>query len=338
MKVLVHFNSKKDREAYEAFRLQKNIKGALNLAGVETVDSLFSSPDIIHLLSPQDEMKARDAKIDGIKVVTSALYAERDFKARFLEEKEENGFRLRSEAERLLHQSDLVLVPDEKAKSFLQKLVPDCDIKVVSPGVNFARFEELDEVECRLFSYYFRLKEGTPYVISMANNYESEVFSCLELLAQLLPKLHFFLLVNSKKGRNNSLFLRKYNRKTPPNIHVHPLLEDDVYRSGLLGAKAFLALGNYGIEHLIVLEANAAHTPVYVLGNQESGIDLIDDEDVLYRPTITSLAESLKKLIDEPNIEFSEKAYKKASNYSLKNIGDILKRYYLYLLEGKEND
>jgi hypothetical protein len=46
----------------------------------------FALPDIVHILSPDDEAKVHDAKLDGLKVVVSALYTETDPAARYLSE------------------------------------------------------------------------------------------------------------------------------------------------------------------------------------------------------------------------------------------------------------
>ena len=102
MKVLVEYSPGAHLDRYIATRLRKNIKGALELVGTSWVESMFAEPDVVHLISPDDESLAHDAKEQGATLVVSALYSEGDPGARFMSVDGEGFHSLRPKAERLL--------------------------------------------------------------------------------------------------------------------------------------------------------------------------------------------------------------------------------------------
>lgn len=84
MRILIHFDPGPSKDAFLGTRLRKNIKGALELQNIVWVDSIYAKADVCHLLSPLDEALAKEAKEEGIPIVTSAFYTEDDPFASFL--------------------------------------------------------------------------------------------------------------------------------------------------------------------------------------------------------------------------------------------------------------
>ena len=53
--------------------MRKNLKGALELSSVTWVDSIHASPEIVHLITPEDEGLVKAIREEGAKIVTSAF-------------------------------------------------------------------------------------------------------------------------------------------------------------------------------------------------------------------------------------------------------------------------
>ena len=92
--------------------MRKNLKGALELSSVSWVDSIYASPEIVHLITPEDENLVKSFREEDAKIVTSAFYCENDPSTRFLERDATGGFALKKSAFKLLSESDLVIVPN----------------------------------------------------------------------------------------------------------------------------------------------------------------------------------------------------------------------------------
>ena len=85
MKALVYFQPKKTSNIFEGARLRKSIKGALEMVDVEHTSNLLDTFNVIHLISPNDEKIVDEAKEYHCPVVASALYAEDDPAASYIE-------------------------------------------------------------------------------------------------------------------------------------------------------------------------------------------------------------------------------------------------------------
>ena len=170
MIVFVRFAPGVRNDIFEGTRLRKNIKGGLELNNIKWVESVFAGPDVCHYLTPVDEGKAHDAKLDNYPIVVSALYAENDPYCRYLERGTDSFYALSPRAIKLLEMADLVLVPSLSAKNLLfQCGLQNSAIEIVTPGVNVTRFEILDPLEGEVFHRYFRLSKDDRYVISVGD-------------------------------------------------------------------------------------------------------------------------------------------------------------------------
>ena len=61
MKICVFFQPKDKYDNFEGMRLRKSIKGALELVDVPYSRNIIDNYDIIHFVSPDDELKINDA-------------------------------------------------------------------------------------------------------------------------------------------------------------------------------------------------------------------------------------------------------------------------------------
>jgi hypothetical protein len=241
MKVLVYFNPGEKNDCFSAARLRKNIKGSLELADVPWVESVFALPDIVHILSPDDEAKVHDAKLDGLKVVVSALYTETDPAARFFQKDPDGFYSLKSKAERVLEAADLILVPSLGAKkALIQAGIKNPHFALLPSGVNMTRFEKTDPVETGVVYRYLRFPQNEKYVLSVGDYEDNEVLEKFTSVAKALPKIRFYF-SGIKRGIGSEALLKKLNRETPENCHFLDLLEDDVFRSAMINASVYLS-------------------------------------------------------------------------------------------------
>jgi hypothetical protein len=335
MKAFVYFNPGPKNDVFEGMRLRKNLKGALEAVGIPWVDSLFAIPDILHLMSPLDEAKAHDARLDGLKVVVSALYCENDYSARFLDKGKDGVYSLPPKSQRTLEAADLILVPSPAEK----KLLLDCGlrnqrIETLSAGVNIARFDKSDPIELAVFSRYFRFPQTDAFAMTLGDYDDQATLDQLEIIAKGLPDMRFFFLGLPKSGYDAAI--QKRNKDAPKNLRFSTLAEDDVYRSGLMTATTFLAFESSRFDPMAPLEAMAAKTQIVYVGKPIDGELLTDKKNCLAAPT----AEKAIKLIGSycagklPSTIIEGYRFAKAN--SLPEVGKRLQTYYESLLANRE--
>jgi len=336
MKALIYFNPGAKADTFAATRLRKNIKGSLELAGVNWVESLFALPDLLHLLSPDDEAKVHDAKLDGLKVVVSALYSEMDPSARYFQKGPDGFYSLKAKAERVLEGADLILVPCLGAKNILQEAgIKNPHISILPTGVNMTRFEKSDPVETGVVYRYLRFGKEEKFVISLGDYEDNEILEKFTSVARACPKVRFFF-IGIKHGLSSDALLKKLNREASPNCRYLDLLEDDVFRSAMINASVYLSFPSPKCDQIIALEAMAAKTQIICYGRPLLG-DVIEEKKNAY---CFFSPEKVAKAIESycagkltPTII---EGYRKAKSCSLDKVGQQLKADYESLLRGSE--
>lgn len=336
MKVLVYFNPGEKNDCFSAARLRKNIKGSLELADVPWVESVFALPDIVHILSPDDEAKVHDAKLDGLKVVVSALYTETDPAARFFQKDPDGFYSLKSKAERVLEAADLILVPSLGAKkALIQAGIKNPHFALLPSGVNMTRFEKTDPVETGVVYRYLRFPQNEKYVLSVGDYEDNEVLEKFTSVAKALPKIRFYF-SGIKRGIGSEALLKKLNRETPENCHFLDLLEDDVFRSAMINASVYLSFPAPRSDQLTVLDAMAAKTEVVAFGLPLEG-DVIEDKKNAYCAlTKEKVAKTIESYCAGKLAPTIIEGYRKAKSCSLDRVGQRLKADYESLLKDSE--
>jgi 1,2-diacylglycerol-3-alpha-glucose alpha-1,2-glucosyltransferase len=338
MRVLVYFQPNEKLDVFEGMRLRKNIKGALELSGVNWVESIFALPDIVHFVSPDDENKAHDAALDGEKVVVSALYSENDPSARYLERDSKGDFVLRSKAIRMLSFSDLILVPSPSARDFLRANGIVGRTEILPAGVNLSRFEKNDPVEVGVFYRYFSFKENEKFVL-VVGDYDDPL--CVERflrIASLVPEVRFVFLGMAAHGRVSARRVRSLGKRAPANVRFSDLVQDDVYRSAMMNATIYLSFESSHPDFLTVLEAMAAKTQVMSLAELKQGNLLIDKENAYCYANEERLAKAIQSYCQGKLNPTIIEAYRTAKAASLRENGAKLKAYYESLLKDVTED
>ena len=172
MKVLVYFQPNAKHDNFEGARLRKTIKSALEMKNIPYTDTLMGDFDVAHFLYVEDESLLLELKERHIPIIVSALYAESDPEASFLEYKNKDGEKIitvKNKAIKLLEKADLILVPNNTAKTILEGAGINIPIEICPLGVNFSRFDFSRDDEKGIFYRYFSCEKGKTIVISLGD-------------------------------------------------------------------------------------------------------------------------------------------------------------------------
>ena len=322
MRPCIYFKQKPANDPFEGARLRKTLKGALELEGIAYVDSLHASSDFLHVLSPESEDEALEEKKDGKKIVVSAFYTEDDPNCSFLTKDSEGLIQHKLRGQKLLSAADLILVPNKECIDLLETFgIKGEHIRVLTPGVNLARFEKGDPLEETLFRTYFRF-DAEKYLLSIVDLRNKMVQKFLENLAKSLPNYKIFCLGTDGKGKPSPSFLKRLSKQAPKNLVYSGIVDDDIYRSGMIGASGYLSFGPYHFDILSVLEAHAANVPVFGVGSAPDEASIVVDDPIAFASSLASVPQGIM-------IE----GYRLAKASALSELGPKLRAMYEQLLK-----
>ncbi|MCQ2795337.1 MAG: glycosyltransferase [Bacilli bacterium] len=332
MKALIYAATHKHR-AREEERLIKSIKGSLELAKTQYTNDPFDNFDVAHFLNFPDLSKIKDLKRDGIPVVMSALYCENERESMLAEPHGEKRV-LKDNARRCLNEADLVLVPSEISKTFLEKEGVLSKIKVFPAPVRLANFTMNERKQTELVSRYYHRREE-PFVLCLGDFLNKKDMNNFLEVTELAPFARFYFL-----GANYSLILAgKYIKLTPDNVVLSTLVDDDIYRATLLKAKMLLVLNDFKADATNIHEAMAAKTQVVAyLKNMKGKCHLKDGINCYAKTGINELVDTIDLLVKGKLKKTTERAYKEVQEYSLEKTGKRLLNIYRSLLKEKHHD
>ncbi len=330
MRVFIHYKTALNRETFEGSRLRKVLKGECEEAGVTWIDDIFAEPDIAHFLTPRDDAMAVDAAWHSIPIVVSAFYAENDPYASFLDPKKPKTPTITSRAMRLLNRADLVLVPNEAMKTLCVEQGVKSRIEIHEPCVNLRRFDNLG-AEKDIFPRYFSIRDEKKIVLSTGCYEDRYIINAMKNIASCCPELDFYFF-GSFKRHNPRWLIASYSRKCPSNLHFESLVQDDVFRSALYRADAFLALDAVHPDGAFVLDAFATKTQVVALHKNPLNDLLIPDKTGFVFDSIASIAHYLRSLYSKEAKSTIIPAYAMAERHSLQTGAKRLKELYASLL------
>ena len=338
MRVVIHFQNNSTQDAFEGVRMRKTLKGECERMGISWVDSKYANPEIAHIISSKDIGVLQRFSKNGSKTVVSALYCEHEIEDSFLSYDSLGRISLKKHGQRVLDEADLVLVPSPAAKKYLLSCGVKSEIKVAPTVVNTERFD-VDELERQLFLRYFGVSPERKYVLITGNFRERRKMSLVRGLAKALPGLRFYFFGSGTVS--DQPLISHYKYKAPDNLKISRFLSDDVYRSAVLHASAYLVLSPLP-DGIGIMEAFAAKTPVISLGDQTLNPNLIDGVTATVCPTVRELIAALDELQKGGEFNTTISAFAIACNNNLERGGKVLKANYEKLLgikkEGNEND
>ena len=333
MKICVFFQPKDKYDNFEGMRLRKSIKGALELVDVPYSRNIIDRYDIIHFVSPDDELKINDVIEEGIPTVFSALMSETDIATRLFDLK--NGtYSLSPRALRMLNKVDLILVCDEISKQLLIENGVTTRIDIVPVGVNTARFEMTSQLESDIFYNYYQLTKDTKFVVSVGSYEDKDKFKALCEIARFCPNYHFYYFGRSKSKKSPPKI-----KNTPRNVKFHLLTNDEIYCSMMKNASIYLSFDNRRHNPITLLDAAASKTQIVALSPTHHNEELLNKLHAYVGDSTPEVASIITNLLTG-KLELKIKdAYKVAQENSLRKLGAVLKDEYTSLLEGgNEND
>ena len=331
MKTLVYFRPSLKNDNFEGARMRKTIKGALEIVDSKYTSNLYDDYDVAHFVSPDDESKMNIVLERNVPVVVSALFGEDDPTTRFLNYKSKDGKRtntLKVKALRMLNKANLVLVPTESAKEFLIENGVTSEIGVCIPGINLSRFNFSRDDEKELFYRYFREDKNKKIVMAMGEySHNLEGIHALINAALKRPDVGFYYIGCETLGSNLGK-AKMIIRNSPKNMHFVNILPDDIYRSLLLNADAFMLPG-YNIAGLVSIEEAMAAKCQLIVRKSAVFPEFLKNEKTAY---IAEFSETLTSLcldyLDEKIKPTTEEAYRKISQYNLEKFGRQLLHLY----------
>lgn len=341
MKVLVPYQTINKQDTTEGARLRKSIKGALELSGVRYSVSVVDDYNVVHLFTPDDITKANDAQSSNIPLVVSALMAESDPNTAFLDFKYKDGvinYTLSAKGEKLLRRADLVLVPNESAKTFLRDAGITSDIKVLLPGINLSRFDFSREDEKDLFYRYYRLDRSKKLVLGTGDYDSLEGINAFLDAAKKCENALFYFFGQSRNPKHLPHSVKSIMKHAPKNVVFTINVNDDIYRSALLNASVFM-LPLYRCASVIsILDAMAAKCEI-IAREQALFPGLLKDGETAHIAKFSeTLATLTRDFLDGKSKSTAAQAYEEVKNYSLENIGNKLKHYYQMEINSKKGE
>ena len=332
MRVMIHFQNNPSHDAFEGIRVRKTLKGACEKQGIVWVDSKYANPDIAHFISSKDIGVLQRFSKNKSKIVVSALYSEHEIDDSFLNYDRLGRIELKKSGKRMLNEADLVLVPSISCKKLLIESGVEAEIKIAPPVVNSERFD-VDELEKELFLRYYGVSPERKYVLITGNFKEKRKISLVRGLAKAFPKLRFYFFGTAPIGSDP--LIRHYKNRATENLKFSRILSDDVYRSAMIHASAYLVLSPLP-DGVGIMEAFAAKTPVIALGDQSLNPNLIDAISATLCPTEKELIDSLARIEKGEEFNTTISAFAMASRNNLERGGAQLKANYEKLLETKK--
>ncbi len=338
MRVYVLYSPLDAIDVYDGTRLRKNLKGALEECGVKTVDSLSDLPDLVHVLSPIHEKEAVDLTAMGYDVVCSALYAENDPEARYLEYGVDGKPKLSAKAKVLLTRSKAVYVPSAYAERLVKRELPEVNTLIVPPPSDPKRYQNLDEVTKGAFYRYFMVRGGHEHAFLKGDYDDEEGLEAVLRVAELLKDIDFYFFGLAKSPRKTASKKHRLNVKTPDNIRFCDSGSDDLYRSGLTSSAFYLSLSYRHNDPIGTYEAFASGVQVFRLGPSLEGDPLYGD-GLAYgclTPEELALKVSLYRKGElRPTISAEQEEVRKASPA---NVGKAIVESYKEVLKGAKDD
>ena len=332
MKVLVYFQPSPKLANCEGVRLRKKIKGALEINDFPYTTNVYDDYDVAHFMSTIDEKEIDIVKERNIPIVISALCAENDISASFLEYKNKDGQRLISikpKTLKVLNKADLILVPTEDGASFLRENGVESEIRVCLPGNNISRFDFSREDEKELFYRYYKEDPRKPIIISFGEyNNNLEGLNTLCNAAKKHPEAMFYFVGYKDANKGLKFGDRRKISKAPKNVKCRENMPEDIYRSALMNAK-ILVVSSYKPAGVITLQDAMAAKCQIVARRSAIPFGLLEDGVTAYLAEFSeTIASVISDCLDGKQQPTTEEAYKQIANRNLEVFGKELIKIY----------
>lgn len=327
MRVLIYFQPKsRDTHNYEGKRVMKNLIEACRLNGIEMTTDPLERYDVAHFVSTKAHRYIRNAHLRKIPIIVSALMSENDPDARLLK-KRDDKWEISARDKAMLELATLVIVPTESGKAILTHLGVTTPIEVLSEGVIKGRFNRDHTIEKGIFIRYFGHDPARKLVMANGRYSSDSGLPDYIQIARKFPQVDFYYFGPQPTLFSLSFFKREF-RKAPPNVHLHKTVNEDLYRSGLLNAVAFMLPSYYPAGTVSILDPMMSRVQI-IARSDAIYPDLIADKTTGYIANSNfELEKTLERLLNGTSEPTIDKAYKKALTLDLEISAKRLKDIY----------
>lgn len=303
--------------------LEYQIIKACQSVNAEVVTKYSRDIDIANFinLSATSIKNIRQAANEGIPTILWLFYANNDASARIVETKKDGKYVISQSRLDVINMMDAVIVPSQDAKFLLRTMKVRIPIFVIPGAVSVRRIDELKEKEVDIFKRYFRINEEQEYAISVMNIKAQQEIDELALLADAVPKYYFYAFVSANANLIDNVKIKTLDRKTPKNLIISKLVPEDVYRSGLLGAKYFIDLGQDKINAMTMYEPMHVKIPL-IVRRQAIFSDIIDDNKAIVVRDFNGAAYAIRN--NAYTQEKIDNAYKYTEKYTSKTFNEAI--------------
>jgi 1,2-diacylglycerol-3-alpha-glucose alpha-1,2-glucosyltransferase len=226
-----------------------------------------------------------------------------------------------------LNSATLVIVPTTSGKTILTHLGVTTPIEELSEGIIKARYNHEHEIEKGIFPRYFGYNPARPLVIANGRySKESGLPDYIEI-ARKFPQVDFYYF-GPQPTRWSFWYFKKEYRHAPSNVHLKKTVHEDVYRSALLNAKAFMLPGHYTAGTVSLLDPMMARVQIIARDEAVYPDFLIDKQNGYVAGSNYDLEKILEKYLSGELPSTIETAYKKALELDLEKIAPRLKDIY----------
>ena len=327
MRVLIYFQPQsRDTHNFEGMRVVKNLYEAARLAGIEFTTDPLEQYDVAHFVSTKAYKFIKNAELRHVPIIISALMSESDPDARLLHRR---GDKLEISPRDLaiLQTSTLVIVPTDSGKTILTHLGVTTPIEVLSEGVIKGRFNHEHILEKGIFARYFGYNPSRPLIIANGRYSTESGLPDYIQIARKFPNIDFYYF-GPQPNLWSFWFFKKEYRNAPSNVYLKKTVHEDVYRSALLNAKAFILPGYYQAGTVSVLDPMMSRCQI-IARKDAIYPELIVDKQTGYLATSNyEIEKTLIKFVGGTLPPTTEAAYQKALSLDLEKIAPRLKDIY----------
>lgn len=323
MKVLIYYPTTKKSRDFEGARARKNLKGACELLHFPyTDDPLSTDYDMLVIISvnAKVELVVRQALRDQKPIVVWALRCENDPEAQMIDYI--SGLPLlKKKVQRVMNLASAVIVPSELSKGFLRYAGVETPIEIVEDGVNFARYDKSKPLEMSIFYRYFQTTNKRPFIVSSGTYADVEGIQDLIKIARNMPEIDFYYFGDKSLGRWKLASFYKLEKTAPKNLHFTDIVTDDVFRSALMNAVAFLEVGHKFAGNMTLLDVAAAKLQVFARKQAIFPDIFINNKTAYLENNLDDIEKRLNEFLNHEIPSLVEEAYKAVKPYDLNHLG-----------------
>lgn len=327
MRVLVYFQPQsRDTHNYEGKRVVKNLYEACRLAEIDFTTDPLEEYQLAHFVSTKAYKYIKNAYLRKVPIIISALMSENDPDARLLRKRDDKwDIPLRDRS--VLQLASLIIVPTQSGKEILLSLGITTPIEVLSEGVIKGRFNREHTLERGIFPRYFAHDTNRPLVIANGRySRESGLPDYIEI-ARKFPNVDFYYF-GPQPNLWSFWFFKKEYRNAPANVFLKKTVHEDVYRSALLNASAFLLPSHYPAGTVSVLDPMMSKCQI-IARKEAIFSELLEHKVTGYIASSNfEIEKMLASFIEGKLPSTIEAAYQKALAVNLEAVAPKLKNTY----------